>query len=365
MKILYLMHVNWYWIRQRPHVFAEGLASAHTVRLAHFAMYHHHHRVADRPPPGPDHTLWRIPERLLRTVPGAQAVHRSLVSFQVRRLMQRHTPDLLWLTHPSFVAALAGLQGQRVVYDCMDDHLAFSPESASSVARDEFALVSKADMTLFSSRTLMDRVQQRSPVRQGHVINNGVGAHLLDRLETPSTAARTIDPQATRAPTVGYFGTISHWFDWPTVLGLLEAVPNARLRLAGPVETTVPRHPRIEHVGTLAHAELPGFVNACDVLAMPFLVNRLIEAVDPVKLYEYIAFCKPALAPRYGETLRFEPWVTLYDSGTDASLKLKQLLASTGPTQGEPSRRTFLLQNTWESRISQVLHRLPTRATPS
>ncbi len=49
MKLLYAMHVNWNWIRQRPHVLAEQLAQRHRVELLHFKMYRRSHRAAECP----------------------------------------------------------------------------------------------------------------------------------------------------------------------------------------------------------------------------------------------------------------------------------------------------------------------------
>ena len=43
-------------------------------------------------------------------------------------------------------------------------------------------------------------------------------------------------------------------------------------------------HGPIEHSRLIENKEL------YDVLIMPFIRNELIESVDPVKLYEYIAF---------------------------------------------------------------------------
>jgi glycosyltransferase involved in cell wall biosynthesis len=345
MRLLYAMHVNWHWIRQRPQVLAEQLAQRHTVELLHARMFHRHHRAAESPPPFAAHELQRLPERIKRLGRPMQALNAAWLSRQVAAAARAFEPDVLWVTHPDFAPALRALPGLPLVYDCMDDHASFDAAGASAVMAAERELLLRADLVLFSSATLAERVRARAGVRRSEVVNNGVADSLLSR---PPVPPRRVD--AGDGPVLGYFGTVSHWFDWPLVLKLLDALPSARIELAGPLETALPAHPRIRHAGIVPHAALADFVARCDVLVMPFIVNRLIEAVDPVKLYEYVAFGRPALAPRYAESERFTPWVTLYRSADEA---LALLQGPTAPKSGG-ERRAFLAAQTWQARGAQV-----------
>jgi len=350
MRILYVMHVNWRWIRQRPHVIAEGLAQHHALTLIDVAMYRANHRVNERSPSFDHITLWRIPERILRIGAPFERLNRKLLATQLQHAVNQTRPDLVWLTHPVFAHAFSALGHVRLVYDCMDDHLEFREQASSDLAENERWLVGAADLTFYSSRTLMERVQARSHGGRGLVVHNGVASSLVAR----EPLADRKREGANASLTFGYFGTISHWFDWGLIDSLLLAYPQARLVLAGPVESSIPAHGRIHHVGTLAHDQLRSFSQDCDVLLMPFRVNRLIEAVDPVKLYEYVAFGRPCLAPRYAETVRFEPWVTLYDSAEDAVLRMQQLSAGPKADIDVEGRRAFLALNTWDVRIKAI-----------
>jgi glycosyltransferase involved in cell wall biosynthesis len=345
MRLLYAMHVNWHWIRQRPHVLAEQLAQRHTVELLHFRMFHRHHRAAEAPPPFAARELQRLPERIKRLGRPLQALNAAWLRRQVAAAATAFEPEMFWVTHPDFAPALRALPGLPLVYDCMDDHAAFDEAGAAAVLQAERQLLSCADLVFFSSATLADRVRARSAVRRSEVVHNGVADSLLARPPVPPRTANMAD-----GPVLGYFGTVSHWFDWPLVLKLLDALPSARLELAGPLETALPAHPRIRYAGIVAHAALADFVACCDVLVMPFVVNRLIEAVDPVKLYEYIAFGRPALAPRYAESERFVPWVALY---RDANEALALLREPQTPADGA-ARHAFLAAQTWDARGVQI-----------
>ncbi len=350
MRITYAMHVNWQWIRQRPHVLAEQLAQRHELSLLHFTMFHGHHRTAENKPPFVTRELHRVPERLKRLGAPMRTLNAQWIARQVTRALRAHDSELLWVTHPDFAAAAQAADGLPVVYDCMDDHAAFDDAAAPALLRAERRLIDRAELVLFSSATLAERVCGRASVRRFEIVNNGVADSWLAG-----------EPAAPRAPTVtseglvlGYFGTISHWFDWPLVLRLLEALPGAHLEVAGPIEAPLPSHPRVRHVGMLRHVDLASFAARCDVLVMPFIVNRLIQSVDPVKLYEYVALGRPAIAPRYAESERFAPWVGLYRDFDEALTLLRRPQA---PTQGA-LRRAFLAANTWSLRMRQIDHSL-------
>jgi teichuronic acid biosynthesis glycosyltransferase TuaH len=352
MKILYLMHVNWRWIRQRPHVLADLLSEQHSIMVLHYAMYKQHH-AADEKLPRLQHELHRVPQRLKRLSPLWARWGDAWTARQVRTRARQFTPDVVWCTHPDFAASVAPLRGCRVVYDCMDDHLAFAADPQGEMARAEAALLKRADLTLFSSQTLAERVNSRSTVGPHIVVNNGWFA----KAEAHNHRAPAV-PLSAGTFTLGYFGTVSHWFDWPLVQKLLEAVPQAKLLLAGPCETTLPIHPRIEHVGVLPHAQLAGFAARCQGLIMPFVVTPLIEAVDPVKLYEYIALQRPSLAPRYRETERFVPFVSLYNDATDATNQVQQWAAGALPRPQTHAAAEFLAANTWQHRCEEILRAL-------
>jgi hypothetical protein len=181
MKLLYLMHVNWYWIRQRPHVLAEELARHHDLRLLHFAMYHSDHRAAEARPSFSEQILLRLPERILRWGTLFERINVELLKQQLRIHLRTFKPDAVWVTHPVFEPVVRQLDECAVIYDCMDDHLAFHAASTENLAQWEKHLVQLAELTIFSSQTLADRVTHRSSVRRVEVVNNGVADSLVQR----------------------------------------------------------------------------------------------------------------------------------------------------------------------------------------
>lgn len=64
-----------------------------------------------------------------------------------------------------------------------------------------------------------------------------------------------------------------------------------------------------------------------------------------------MAFGRPALAPRYAESERFAPWVSLY---RDADEALALLGAGTAACADDAARQRFLAANSWRQRARQI-----------
>ena len=90
---------------------------------------------------------------------------------------------------------------------------------------------------------------------------------------------------------------------------------------------------------------------------MPFQINDIVAAVDPVKLYEYINFNKNILTVCYKEILRFEPFVYMYSNYSDYQMNLVQLIENNNLKYDSIAREDFLKSNTWEKR-AEMIHQL-------
>ena len=104
----------------------------------------------------------------------------------------------------------------------------------------------------------------------------------------------------------------SEWLNIPLLIEALNLYNELTIYLVGPCDIKIPKHERLIIVGPVNHSLVFEFMKNADVLIMPFVVNELIKAVNPVKLYEYIYSCKPVISVYYAETEPFEPYIYLY-----------------------------------------------------
>ena len=87
---------------------------------------------------------------------------------------------------------------------------------------------------------------------------------------------------------------------------------------------------------------------------MPFKINEIVEAVDPVKLYEYINFNKNILSIKYKEIERFEEFVYFYTNYEEFKGNLERLIKNNTLKYSDEARRRFLKDNSWGKRVEMI-----------
>ena len=98
-----------------------------------------------------------------------------------------------------------------------------------------------------------------------------------------------------------------------------------------------------------------------DCLIMPFVVNDIVRFVDPVKLYEYIAFGKCIVSIYYPEIERFRDFVFFYRTPEEYRKLLDKLTESGFPPKyTDVQRENFLKENTWNMRYNILKKELET-----
>jgi hypothetical protein len=117
------------------------------------------------------------------------------------------------------------------------------------------------------------------------------------------TGLPPLGPRDTSAPAVfGYVGCISQWFDWSFVLNLAHTLPQARVRLVGPVHGRVPAlPPNVELCPPCSHVDAIAHLRRFSVGIIPFVDTALTRAVDPIKYYAYRAMGLPIISTRFGD----------------------------------------------------------------
>jgi teichuronic acid biosynthesis glycosyltransferase TuaH len=357
-RLLYVTHVDWGHIRQRPHHLAAGLAAYFDVTVA-FPVSRHRSRVVANP-----HPAIRLAP-LVRT-PGsyrsATMLHaaNALAAMQVRFIALRHPPDIVLVTAPECFSWLSESLRARVLgYDCMDDALAFPQDASvrSLKAAWERSLLARADFVVCTSETLLRRCAERGahPDKLS-VVRNG-----WDPGDFPVQPSRPMP--ATGPLTLGFFGTIAEWLDFAALEKLVSVLPEVTVRLIGPnLCGYLSPHPRLVLVPPMEHTALARAARDVDVWLLPFQVTELTRAIDPVKLYEYIALGRPVLAVRYPELQQFASFVTFYDGIDDLVQRLRDRSAGIA---GTTQREAWLLGTKWSERVRAVANLIEAAKTGS
>lgn len=349
MKILYIMNVDWNWIKQRPHFLAEGLGNKHDVKV----FYQHRYsrkNYQERKLLSNIEPVYVIPKgdkiKFLKCI--NQLIWKGRMSIE----KLRNDYDFIYLTYPSQIEYVKNLKN-NIIYDCMDNHCAFIKDERkkAELIQQENSLVKKAAIILCSSEKLkLELIAKygKNVVNKTYVVRNGYDGTIIEKRNAIKIQRKKI--------ILSYVGTISEWFDFELLKKSIEDFPEIEYRLYGPCtdEQLIPRIENIKYLGTLEHNKIYESIKDSDCLIMPFKVNDIIESVDPVKLYEYINFDKNIISVYYNEIDRFRDFVYFYNNYSDYKQILGMIKEKNEIKYNESERRKFLSSNTWGNRIKEI-----------
>lgn len=281
------------------------------------------------------------------------AAERGRLADSLSEVDKHRSADILQIVSlPVWGGAALDLRkrfGWPVIYDCHD-----LLEGFAGIGRDvidaEAALFEAADITIFSSRVLMETYTRRMP--------SLVGRSALIRNATTAfpRVARSSVARTTRV--IGYFGALDFWLDCEALRRCAEAHPEWMIRLIGRVEHQpvfeLKKFPNIEFVGEVPYSRLPEYLKDFDVALIPFQVTPLTEAANPIKLYEYFSSGVPVVSTKLPEVEDYKDLVYIAGDPETFVKQVENALAESDPALR--ARRVAVAQNeTWKSRAEALL----------
>ena len=372
-KMLYIMGIEWNWIFQRPQVLALELEKEYDLTV-----------VCTKQPIHAKHQNNRQPNRLLELYQIPFQEKNRLVAAAA---WQMHTKilgdlsayDIIWVGYPLFGRYIPDDYRGMVVYDCMDNFEALYQDRKEKNLRracaEELRLLKRADVVFASSLKLKEKLLSMCPGKEIAVVRNGYSNKIsvirpkVSHGQPPSSdllpdseadgRVRCGNSGISRQYVLGYIGTISEWFDSELIRNSLKGHAGIRYDLIGPVaDHQQIQDERICYKGVIEHKNLGSVVKELDCLIMPFKINDVILYVDPVKLYEYIAWGKCIIACWYPEIDRFQDYVYFYHDGQEYLELLTGLSAKGFPAKfTQDMQEKFLEENSWQARFREI-HRL-------
>lgn len=208
--------------------------------------------------------------------------------------------DLLYVDSVKQGFWLGAIRPERVIFRLADYNPGFSnyTPTLDGCERD---LVQNADLVLYTANSLKAYVESMRPRQMLHFPNGVDYAHL--------NAARPRPPEygAIARPIVVYVGSIDVWFDSQLVIAAARRLPEVSFVLIGPPRHVHPELKRIKNIillGPRDHALLPGYLQHADVGMIPFdrrNYPHLVDRINPLKLYEYLACGLPVVAVEWRE----------------------------------------------------------------
>ncbi len=283
-----------------------------------------------------------------------RSFNRWLLGWQIRRALKRlHLTDPITYTFVPTSADVVGTLGEKsVVYHCVDEYSAFS-DAAGEVRARESELLRKSDLVLVSASDLLKTKIKHNP--KTFLVTHGVDYEHFRRATDESLPVPD-ELKSLSRPILGFHGLIADWVDLPLLAELARLRPRWSIVMVGRGDTDLSAIQGLLNVHLLGHrpySRLPEYLRGFDIALLPFVVNELTLAANPLKLREYLAAGLPVVAAPLPEIARFEGLVSLASTAQEYVQKIEALLEGkrTGPSR---ERSDMVAGESWDAKVAEI-----------
>jgi GT2 family glycosyltransferase len=168
------------------------------------------------------------------------------------------------------------------------------------------------------------------------------------------------------APIIGYCGTLSDWLDLELIEEAARAYSDWQFVFVGRLDFATAgyaRHfeaictlPNVHYLGQVSYADLPDYIAGFDVCTVPFRDLPITQAMNVVKVYDYLAVGKPVVATDLAEMRPFAALglADLFQTRESYLDLLKKAVERRSSPEQIAQRRQVAAQNTWEARCDEL-----------
>ncbi|SPJ29591.1 hypothetical protein [Falsiruegeria mediterranea] len=192
---------------------------------------------------------------------------------------------------------------------------------------------------------------------KNYIVPNAAGSAFIRHakaIETNSVDLSASSPKKAKGtqPKIGYFGHLTDkWFNWPVVLNHARNFPNHQIEIIGHGYSPTDLPDNVKLLGPMNHDAIISVGSHWSLGIIPFVSGRLANAVDPIKIYEYLCLELPVLSV-YMEQIKDVPKVWCYRNDSDFSSRLLETLEAKFDRRANTK---FVGHSSWADRASLMI----------
>ena len=166
-KMLYLMSIDWYWIKQRPQILAEMLVEDFEITVVYpkdlcagLKLRKENDELKE------SRSVYLLPFRDKNRI--MHFMQKLLYKIAITR---QDKYDYIWIGEPRIFEYISKNSKQKIIYDCMDDYenLCEDIRIKDKIINAHRELMQRADLCFVSSKKLLQKNKIYNP---NHWVNN-------------------------------------------------------------------------------------------------------------------------------------------------------------------------------------------------
>lgn len=327
--VIYPPTIDWDWMTQRPQQLMQQFALD-----GHEVYYCNKTQLDDK--------------HITKVEPNLTVVHnnKAFIRRMIPVFKKLGKKIIVWATCAKHFQFIDQYFPDIVVFDYVDDFPSWAPYVASMTQR--------ADLVFTSANELKRQIEYLFPDKLCYLVPNGCNASHFQKYRDGISPKKPVELQNHAGPIIGYMGAWASWVDQELVRHVADSIPEALITVIGPEfgATVDPSIPNLTYLGMKSHEVLPEYLHFFDVCIIPFKINKITRATNPVKMYEYLAAGKPVVSTALPdiEEIPFVQTAADYDAFVE---QIKKAL-SPAFTLNKEEVDEWLSGQTWEKRYQDI-----------
>lgn len=278
-------------------------------------------------------------------------LNRHLLGRQLRPCLAPFPPEETIVLSSNPVAAYYLPERYKgLVYLRLDDYARLPGVDHVLARGSEARIMELADLVAVTARSLLPPDER--PAARSLYLPQGVDwRHFA-----------TVPLEPPRSRTLGFFGFLAEWIDYELIMQAAALLPDWTLELRGEARYVPDRlaaHGNIKLLPPVPYSGLPTVIAHWDAAWLPFQRSALTEAVNPLKVREYLAAGLPTLSVGLPEVASL-PFVKVITAAADVAAVLPGMVEGDSPDRRR-ERRASVRQHGWEARCRLLKETLASR----
>lgn len=287
----------------------------------------------------------------------ARWINRKALRWSIQRACRKlgFRDPITWTFVPASAEVVGTLGERKLIYHCVDEFSEFTGTDKAAILQLERRLMEKSDYVIVSSDLLYENKRCHNP--DTFLVTHGVDvAHFRRACDK----ALAVPPEIARLPhpVIGFFGLIADWVDLPLIARMARARPHWSFALIGKIQlgtdtSSIDKLSNVHVFGQKPYDALPAFAKGFDVAILPFVMNELTLAANPLKLREYLAAGLPVVATAIPEADKLKH-ILHVARNEDQFLEEIQQIVDSGNTGPRLSVSEEMDSESWDEKVEQL-----------
>lgn len=282
--------------------------------------------------------------------PWQRRLNASFLTKHLKPLLaELSEPAIAITTIPIVADIMTRVPVKSWYYYCVDDFSVWPGLDGATLGTMELQMLPCTTGIISASEHLQNRLQQLG--YPSTLLTHGVD---LPFWENPANSNAVELVKGMERPLIIFWGVIDKRMDLAFLKRLTADLKKGTVVLAGPQDEPHPEIatlPRTRLLGPLPLEQLPSLAQQANVLVMPYADLPVTQAMQPLKLKEYLATGKPVVVRNLPANLDWHDCLDLVNNSDDFSQRVLERSSTDLPVD-QANARQRLQQESWAQKAA-------------